>query len=100
MRLKPIEWETAFYPVQVLGGVALSLSLYEGGKLLASTEKKGLHPWVQTFYPVLGLGFGGRLLEHCQAPVLYWINFSLRLQRTDEALKTLTSLNKESRPFS
>ena len=33
------------------------------------------HPWVQKFYPVLGLGSGERLLLHFQTPVLYWINF-------------------------
>ena len=38
-----------------------------------------MHPWVQRFYPVLGLGSGERLLWHFQAPLLYWINFSLRL---------------------
>ena len=37
-----------------------------------------MHPWVQKFYPVLGLGCGERLLWHFQTPVLYWINFGLR----------------------
>ena len=35
---------------------------------------KIVHPWVQKFYPVLGLGSGERLLWHFQTPVLYWIN--------------------------
>ena len=39
---------------------------------------KIVHPWVQKFYPVLGLGSGDTLLWHFQTPVLYWINFSLR----------------------
>ena len=39
---------------------------------------KNRTPWVQKFYPVLGLGSGGRLLMHFQTPILYWINFSLR----------------------
>ena len=39
-----------------------------------------MRPWVQKFYPVPGLGSGGRLLCHFQTPVLYWINFSLRVE--------------------
>ena len=39
---------------------------------------KIVHPWVQKFYPVLGLVSGERLLWHFQTPVLYWINFGLR----------------------
>ena len=36
---------------------------------------KIVHPWVQDFYPVLGLGWsGGRLPIHFQAPILHWIN--------------------------
>ena len=31
---------------------------------------KILPPWVQEFYPALGLGSGGRLLRHCQTPIL------------------------------
>ena len=39
-----------------------------------------MHPWAQKFCPVLGLGSGERLLwRHFQTPVLYWINFSMRL---------------------
>ena len=38
-----------------------------------------VHPWVQKFYPVLGLGSEGRLLWHFQTPALYWTNFSPRL---------------------
>ena len=38
-----------------------------------------MHPWVQKFYPVPGLGPGERFLCHFQTPVLYWINFCLRL---------------------
>ena len=37
---------------------------------------KILHPWVQEFYPVLGLGSGGRLLRHLHTPTLHCINFS------------------------
>ena len=43
-------------------------------------DKNRVQPWVQKFYPVLGLGPGERLLWHFQTPVLYWINFSLRHQ--------------------
>ena len=39
---------------------------------------KIVHPWVQKFYPVLGLGSGESLLWRFQTPVLYWITFSLR----------------------
>ena len=35
-----------------------------------------MHPWVQEFYLVLGLGSGGSLLGHFQTPTLYQINFS------------------------
>ena len=38
---------------------------------------KILPPWDQEFYPVLGLGSGGRLLRHFQTPTLHWICFSL-----------------------
>ena len=41
-------------------------------------DKNCAPPWVQKFYPVLGLGSGERLLWHFQTPVLYWINFNLR----------------------
>ena len=40
-----------------------------------------MRPWVQKFYPVPGLGSGERLLWHFHTPVLYWINFSLRVRR-------------------
>ena len=43
---------------------------------------KIMHPWVQKFYPVLGLGSGEKLLWHFQTPVLYWINFGLRFWRS------------------
>ena len=43
---------------------------------------KILHPWVQEFYPLLGLGSGGRLLRHFQTPTLHWIYFSLRGQHS------------------
>ena len=57
-----------------------------------------MHPWIQKFYPALGLGSGERLLWHFQTPVLYWINLSLRcrinswsavLNRNVSALRTL-----------
>ena len=44
----------------------------------AQSWTKIVCPWVQIFYPVLGLGSGGRLLRHFQTPVLYLMNFSLR----------------------
>ena len=37
-----------------------------------------VRPWVQKFYPVLRLGSGGKL-RRFQTPVLYWINFCLRI---------------------
>ena len=43
-------------------------------------DKTIVHPWVQKLYPVLGAGSGERLLRHFQTPVLYWINFCLRMQ--------------------
>ena len=32
------------------------------------------------FIQCWGWGRGGRLLRHCQTPILYWMNFSLRFQ--------------------
>ena len=46
-------WEPDFYPVLVLGGIVLSL---RGCRTPAQYWIKILHPWVQKFYPVLGLG--------------------------------------------
>ena len=62
--------------MRVLGRVVFSL--YE---CQTPTQHwiKILHPWVQEFYPVLGLGFGGRRLRHFQTPTLHWIHFSLRV---------------------
>ena len=54
---------------------ALSLSLYE---VVSPVLDKIVQPWVQKFYPVMGLGSGGRLLGHFQTPVLYWMHFGLR----------------------
>ena len=70
-----MKWEIGFYPVWVLGRVAFSLY---GCQPQAQHWIKILHPWVQEFYPVLGLGSGGRLLRHFQAPTLHWIHVSLR----------------------
>ena len=69
-------WETDFYPVRVLGAIVLPL----WGLLQTPAQYwiKIVHPWVQEFYPVLGLGSGEELLRHFQTPVLYWTNFSLR----------------------
>ena len=39
-----------------------------------------MYPWVRKLYLVLGLGTAGRLPRHFRTPVLYWINFCLRLQ--------------------
>ena len=62
-----ILWETDFYPVPVLGRIALSL---RGFQTAAQYWIKIVHPWVQKFYPVLGLGPGERLLWHFQTPGL------------------------------
>ena len=68
-------WETEVYSVWVLGGnCARPMRLPDPSPVL----DKIVHPWVQKFYPVLGLESGERLLWHFQTPVLYWINFSLR----------------------
>ena len=66
-----------FYSVPVLRGIVLFLW---GSQTPAQHWIKIVHPWVQKFYPVLGLGSGGRLLCHFQTPVLYWINFSQRFE--------------------
>ena len=68
--------EIDFYLVWVLGRVVFSLYWCQTP---AQHWRKILHPWVQEFYPVLGLGSGGRLLRHSQTPTLHWIHFSLRL---------------------
>ena len=74
-KMNPFFGETNFYPVPVLGRIALSL---QGLQTPAQYCIKIVPPWVKKFYPVLGLGSAGRLLRHFQTPVLYWINFSLR----------------------
>ena len=56
--------------MRVLGGNVRSLW---GCQTPAQYWIKIAHPWVQKFYPVLGLGSGERLLWHFQTPVLYWI---------------------------
>ena len=61
-------WETDFYPVLVLGGVALSL---RGRQTPAQYWIKIMHPWVQKIYPVLGLGSLGMLLRQFHTPILY-----------------------------
>ena len=81
-------WETDFYPVWVLGGVVVCLWWWQTA---VQHWIKLLHPWVQKLYPVLGLGSGGRLLEHCQTPVLYWMHFSLR----DTFTKSCAAANKK-----
>ena len=54
-----------FYPVRVPGRVVLSLSLsLWGWQTAAQYWIKILHLWVQTVYPALRLGSGGRFLEH------------------------------------
>ena len=75
--------ETDFYPVQVLGGVVLSLW---GWQTAAQYWIKVLHAWVQKLYPILGLGSGGKLLRHFQTPVLHWIN--LRVPSSTPTPKT------------
>ena len=72
---KNLLWEIDFYPVGVLGWVVFSLY---GRQTPARHWIKNLHPRVQEFYPVLGLGSGGRLLRHFQTPTLGWIHVSLR----------------------
>ena len=57
----------------------LLCGLREASHVLGNTGAKPiLHPSVQEFYPVLGLGSGGRLLRHFQIPTLHWIHVSLR----------------------
>ena len=56
------------------GGIVLGLG---GCQTPAQYWIKIVHPWVQKFYPVLGLGSGERLV-YFQTPVLYRINFGLR----------------------
>ena len=59
--------------VRVLGRVVFSLC---GCQTPAQHRIKILHPWVQEFYPILGLGCGRRVLRHFQIPTLHWIHFS------------------------
>ena len=56
----------------------LWISLY-GCQTPAQHWIKILPPWVQEFYPVLGLGSGGKRLRHFQTPTLHWIHVSLRV---------------------
>ena len=70
------DWETDFYPVPVLGRIALSLS---GFQTAAQYWIEIVHPWVQKFYPVLWLESAGRLLRYFQTSVLNLINFSLQM---------------------
>ena len=59
-----------------------------------------MHPWVQKFYPVLGLESGERLLWHFQTPVLYWINFSLQsIQSTQNLSGNLSGVGESSRGY-
>ena len=51
---------------------------------------KNLHPWVQKFYPVCGLGSGGRLPRLFQTPTLCWIHFSLRAISPAKGMNTKT----------
>ena len=62
-------WETNLCPVLVLGSIVFSLW---GCQSPAQYRIKIVHPWVQIFYPVLGLGCGGRPSKGFQTPVLYW----------------------------
>ena len=62
------QWETDLYPARVLGRVVFSLC---GCQTPAQHWIKILHPWVQEFYPVLGLGSGDIVLEHFQTPTLF-----------------------------
>ena len=73
-------WETDFYPVPLLGRIVLSLW---GCRTPAQYWIKIVHPAAPMgpeYLSSTGLGFGERLLWHFQTPILYWINFSLRLQ--------------------
>ena len=54
-----------------------------------------MHPWVQKFYPVPGLGCGERLPWHFQTPVLYWINFGLRPSTLLHRLSDLHTVLRE-----
>ena len=55
-------WETDFYPVPVLRGIALFPP--------AQYWIKIVHPWLQKSYLVLGLGSGERLLGHIASTAL------------------------------
>ena len=44
-------------------------------KVFDAIERDSNH---QEFHPVLGVGSGGRFVEHSQAPMLYWMNVSLQ----------------------
>ena len=70
------------YPVLVLGRHAVALLRCQTS---AQYWIKIVHPWVQIFYPVLGLGSGRIIRGYFQTPILSWINFFLRskLQQND-----------------
>ena len=62
-------------------GRTCDLSLW-GCQTPAQYWIKILHPKVQKFYPVLGLGSGRRLLGHFQTPVLNWMIGDLKISST------------------
>ena len=80
-RSSGIHWETGFYQVLVLRGIALFLW---GCQTPTQYRIKIVHPWAQKYYPVLGLRSGERLLGHFQTPNLHWKDISL--QSTAKAL--------------
>ena len=71
--LPHLPWEIDFYAVRVWVRSCVFPKRVPNPN---PTLIKNLHPWVQEFYPVWGLGSGGRRLMHFQTPTLRWIHFS------------------------
>ena len=93
---RPLQCETNFYPLLLRGRKALSL---RGCQNPGQYWIKIVHPWIQTCYPVMGLGSGGRLLRHFRTTALHWMNFSLRcthLLRGFLGKDTVTALSSSS----
>ena len=54
------------------------------------------HPWVQTFYLVLGLWSGGIVLAHFHTPTLYWMNVFLLLTPSQSKRRKYISLKRSA----